>query len=94
MSRRGPLTLAIALVLVIVRPLAAATPEEVRAWLRDVDAVRQPYLQAVISVRQTERVGGVARSADEFGGGRCHLTTRQNIQYHFVTLAKIGRAHV
>lgn len=66
MSRRGPLTLAIAFVLAVVRPLAAATPEEVRAWLRDVDAVRQPYPQAVISVRQTERVGGVARSADEF----------------------------
>ncbi len=66
MSRRGPLTFAIAFVLAVVRPLAAATPEEVRAWLRNVDAVRQPYPEAVISVRQTERVGGVARSADEF----------------------------
>ena len=66
MSKRGALTVAIAFVLAVVRPLAAATPEEVRAWLREVDAVRQPYPQAVISVRQTEKVGGVVRSVDEF----------------------------
>jgi sulfite reductase beta subunit-like hemoprotein len=30
-----------------------------------------------------------ARVADEFGGGRGHLTTRQNIQYHFVPLANV-----
>ncbi|HEY1756996.1 MAG TPA: nitrite/sulfite reductase [Bryobacteraceae bacterium] len=31
----------------------------------------------------------MARVADEFGGGKGHLTTRQNIQYHFVPLAKV-----
>ena len=30
-----------------------------------------------------------ARVADEFGGGRGHLTTRQNMQYHFVPLARV-----
>jgi sulfite reductase beta subunit-like hemoprotein len=31
----------------------------------------------------------LGRIADEFGGGRGHLTTRQNIQYHFVPLARV-----
>src|SRR3954463_1493628 len=31
-----------------------------------------------------------ARTADEFGGGRGHLTTRQNMQYHFVPLARVA----
>jgi sulfite reductase beta subunit-like hemoprotein len=31
----------------------------------------------------------MARVADEFGGGKGHLTTRQNIQYHFVPLAQV-----
>ncbi len=31
-----------------------------------------------------------ARVADEFGGGRGHLTTRQNLQYHFVPLARVA----
>jgi hypothetical protein len=31
----------------------------------------------------------LARIADEFGGGKGHLTTRQNIQYHFVPLARV-----
>src|SRR4051812_20610424 len=30
-----------------------------------------------------------ARIADEFGGGRGHLTTRQNIQCDFVPLARV-----
>src|ERR1044071_9943235 len=32
------------------------------------------------------QVGQLARIADEFGGGKSHLTTRQNLQYHFVPL--------
>jgi sulfite reductase beta subunit-like hemoprotein len=35
------------------------------------------------------QVNQLARIADEFGGGRGHLTTRQNIQYHFVPLASV-----
>src|SRR5262249_29177093 len=50
---------------------------------------RQPGVQMVrckipgglMTARQAEQFG---RIADEFGGGRGHLTTRQNIQYHFV----------
>src|SRR5580692_9096877 len=31
----------------------------------------------------------LARVADEFGGAKGHLTTRQNMQYHFVPLANV-----
>ena len=31
----------------------------------------------------------LANCADEFAGGRGHLTTRQNMQYHFVPLAQV-----
>jgi sulfite reductase beta subunit-like hemoprotein len=37
-----------------------------------------------------EQVGQLARIADEFGGGRGHLTTRQNLQYHFVPLDRVA----
>ena len=36
------------------------------------------------------QVEQLARIADEFGGGKGHLTTRQNIQYHFVPLARVA----
>src|ERR1700751_989465 len=36
------------------------------------------------------QVGQLARIADEFGGGKSHLTTRQNLQYHFVPLAQVA----
>ena len=56
---------------------------------------RQPGVQMVrckipgglFTSRQAEQF---ARIADEFGGGRGHLTTRQNIQYHFVPLARVS----
>src|SRR5271157_2448340 len=32
----------------------------------------------------------LARVADDFGGGKGHLTTRQNMQYHFVPLAQVA----
>src|SRR5580698_4886805 len=31
----------------------------------------------------------LARVADEFGGAKGHLTTRQNMQYHFVALTRV-----
>ena len=31
----------------------------------------------------------LARVADEFGGGKGHLTTRQNVQFHFVPLRQV-----
>src|ERR1017187_5274213 len=36
------------------------------------------------------QAGQLARIADEFAGGKAHLTTRQNIQYHFVPLARVA----
>src|SRR5947208_10131381 len=55
---------------------------------------RQPGVQMVrckvpgglVTAPQLEQF---AQIADEFGGGRAHLTTRQNIQYHFVPLARV-----
>jgi len=52
---------------------------------------RQPGVQMVrckipgglLTSAQVEQLGWIA---DEFGGGKGHLTTRQNIQYHFVPL--------
>ena len=32
----------------------------------------------------------LARVADEYGGGKGHLTTRQNMQYHFVPLPQVA----
>jgi sulfite reductase beta subunit-like hemoprotein len=32
----------------------------------------------------------LARAADEYGGGRGHLTTRQNMQFHFVPLPQVA----
>jgi sulfite reductase beta subunit-like hemoprotein len=36
------------------------------------------------------QVEQLARIADEFAGGKGHLTTRQNIQYHFVPLDRVA----
>jgi sulfite reductase beta subunit-like hemoprotein len=56
---------------------------------------RQPGVQMVrckipgglATARQIEQLANVA---DEFAGGKGHLTTRQNIQYHFVPLAQVS----
>src|SRR5471032_1661897 len=47
---------------------------------------RQPGVQMVRckipgGLLTAEQVGQFGRIADEFGGGRSHLTTRQNLQY-------------
>src|ERR1700761_7364057 len=34
----------------------------------------------------------LADVADRFGGGKGHVTTRQNVQYHFVPMADVERA--
>src|SRR5437879_13644159 len=55
---------------------------------------RQPGVQMVrckmpgglLTAPQVEQF---ARIAEEFGGGRGHLTTRQNMQYHFVPLSRV-----
>src|SRR5579872_4982601 len=56
---------------------------------------RQPGVQMVrcklpgglVTAQQMRQLG---RIADEFGGGKGHLTTRQNMQYHFVPLAQVA----
>ena len=51
-----------------------------------VQMVRCKIPGGLLTAPQVEQL---ARVADEFGGGRGHLTTRQNIQYHFVPLARV-----
>jgi sulfite reductase beta subunit-like hemoprotein len=78
--------------------LAGEIPEDEFRPLRlkhGIYGQRQPGVQmvrckipgGVATARQLEQF---ARIADEFGGGRGHLTTRQNIQYHFVPLAGVA----
>src|SRR5580693_350039 len=54
--------------------------------------------QAGVQMIRTKVPGGLltadqmrqlARVADEFGGGKGHLTTRQNMQYHFIPLLQV-----
>jgi len=77
--------------------LAGEIPEEEFRPFRlkhGIYGQRQPGVQMVrckvpgglLTARQVEQLG---RIAEEFGGGRGHLTTRQNIQYHFVPLARV-----
>ena len=56
---------------------------------------RQPGVQMVRSkipsgMLTAAQAGQLARVAEEFGGGRGHLTTRQNIQFHFVPLERVA----
>src|SRR5438132_8984492 len=51
-----------------------------------VQMVRCKIPGGLLTARQAEQMG---RIADELGGGRGHLTTRQNMQYHFVPLARV-----
>src|SRR5450759_1518599 len=56
---------------------------------------RQPGVQMVRrkipgGLPTPPQVVEVARVAEQFGGGRGHLTTRQNIQYHFVPLSRVA----
>ena len=52
-----------------------------------VQMVRTKIPSGMVTAPQMERL---AEIADEFGGGKGHLTTRQNIQYHFVPLARVS----
>ena|SRR5437762_6763975 len=51
-----------------------------------VQMVRCKVPGGLMSARQAEQFG---RIADEFAGGKSHLSTRQNVQYHFVPLAQV-----
>lgn len=72
------------------------TDDEFRAFRlrRGIYTQRQPGVHMI----RTKVPGGIltarqlvqlSRVADEYGGGRGHLTTRQNVQYHFVPLANV-----
>jgi sulfite reductase beta subunit-like hemoprotein len=52
-----------------------------------VQMVRTKIPSGMLTAPQLERL---AEIADEFGGGKGHLTTRQNIQYHFVPLERVS----
>lgn len=56
---------------------------------------RQPGVQMVRckipgGLMTAAQVEQFARIADGFAGGKGHLTTRQNVQYHFVPLARVA----
>jgi sulfite reductase beta subunit-like hemoprotein len=61
---------------------------------RGVYSQRQPGVQMIrtkvpsgsLTVLQMRQL---ARVADEFAAGKAHLTTRQNVQYHFVPLQRV-----
>ena len=48
--------------------------------------IRTKIPGGLLTARQVDQL---ARIADEFGGGKGHFTTRQNLQYHFVPLARV-----
>src|SRR5689334_19272651 len=51
-----------------------------------VHMIRTKVPGGLATADQMRQLAGIA---DEFGGGRGHLTTRQNVQYHFVPLAQV-----
>src|SRR5947209_3913992 len=51
-----------------------------------VQMVRCKIPGGLLTARQLEQL---ARIAEEFGGGKGHITTRQNMQYHFVPLGSV-----
>src|SRR5205085_4076035 len=51
-----------------------------------VQMVRCKIPGGLLTAAQVERL---AKIADDFGGGKGHLTTRQNMQYHFVPLRQV-----
>ncbi|HYZ87011.1 MAG TPA: nitrite/sulfite reductase [Bryobacteraceae bacterium] len=51
-----------------------------------VHMVRTKVPGGILTARQLDVLGEVA---DTWGGGRGHLTTRQNVQYHFVPLKNV-----
>lgn len=51
--------------------------------------LRAKLPQGIASAEQLEAIADVA---DRFSRGFCHVTTRQNVQFHFVPLSQIGEA--
>lgn len=51
-----------------------------------VQMVRTKIPGGTLTAAQARQLAAIA---DEFGGGKAHLTTRQNLQYHFIPLAHV-----
>jgi sulfite reductase beta subunit-like hemoprotein len=51
-----------------------------------VHMIRTKVPAGAVTAEQMHRLADIA---DEFGGGKGHLTTRQNVQYHFVPLPEV-----
>ncbi len=51
-----------------------------------VHMVRTKVPSGMVTAAQMHRLAGIAQ---DFGGGRAHLTTRQNVQYHFIPLPQV-----
>ena len=57
-----------------------------------VHMIRTKVPGGILTANQLDQL---ARIADQFGGGRSHLTTRQNVQFHFVPLPEVpGLLHL
>src|SRR5882672_7417331 len=61
---------------------------------RGIYSQRQPGVQMIRTkvpggLLTADQMRQLARVADEFAGGKGHLTTRQNMQFHFVPLANV-----
>ncbi len=72
------------------------TEDEFRAFRlrRGIYGQRQPGVQMVRTkvpggLLAADQMRQLAAVADEFGGGRAHITTRQNVQFHFVPLRRV-----
>src|SRR6204780_1977561 len=52
-----------------------------------VQMIRTKVPGGLLTAQQMSQLG---RIADEFGGGKGHLTTRQNMQYRFLPLAQVS----
>src|SRR5580692_12586390 len=73
------------------------TADEFRAFRlrRGVYGQRQEGVQMIRTkipggLLTADQMRQLARVADDFGGGKGHLTTRQNMQFHFVPLAQVA----
>ena len=61
---------------------------------RGIYGQRQPGVQMIRTkvpsgTLTAAQMKQLARVADEFASGKAHLTTRQNVQYHFVPLKRV-----
>ena len=53
----------------------------------DVHMIRTKIPGGLLTAAQMDQLASIA---DEFGGGKGHLTTRQNMQYHFIPLPQVA----